>query len=199
MIFNEVKWRVSDKTEKRKNHVYRYCQCVCGVESWVRTTSLMRDSLSCKRCSNMKRTHGMVGTQIYNSWSGMKMRCDQKGSIGYKIYGGRGIKYCEQWKSFEAFRIWAIKNGYKPGLSLERKDVNGNYEPENCSWVTRSQQSRNTRRNVFFEKDGKKLCLKDWCTLLGKSYASTMYRVNKKGWSIEQALSHEPLRRKKGC
>lgn len=127
------------------------CKCDCGKETLVHASSLVSEnvkSCGCYRSSRMSEQntkHGMVNTPEWMSWSAMLSRCYNENSIGYKNYGGRGIKVCDRWKhSFENFYI---DMGIRPGLdySLDRKDVNGNYEPNNCRWLDKLSQTRNTR------------------------------------------------------
>lgn len=92
------------------------------------------------------RRHGMSKTPVYKRWHSMKSRCEQPSDGGYKNYGARGISYCEEWESFENFYAWAIGAGYEPHLSLDREDNDSDYCPDNCRWVCRSIQSRNTRK-----------------------------------------------------
>jgi hypothetical protein len=95
-------------------------------------------------------THGHAAggkkTGLYNSWKGMRGRCSERSHKGWRYYGGKGIAVCPEWRdSFEVFRDWALANGYEPGLTIERRDAAKNYEPSNCEWLTRSQNSRNAR------------------------------------------------------
>lgn len=89
-------------------------------------------------------SHGMTNTRLYRIWAGIRARCFNENDSGYAYYGGRGIKVCEEWDSFETFRDWALANGYRDPLELDRRDNNKNYEPSNCRWATREQQMRNT-------------------------------------------------------
>lgn len=86
--------------------------------------------------------HGFSGSRIYNTWSSMRHRCANPSNIGWKRYGGRGIRVCDEWQqSFVAFKDWAFENGYTDGLTIDRIDRNGHYCPENCQWLTREDNS----------------------------------------------------------
>ena len=89
----------------------------------------------------------------YHSWFSMKQRCFNKNNKDYNSYGGRGITVCDEWKSLKGFQKWALKNGWKQGLTIDRINVNGNYEPSNCRWATVAQQNRNMRRNNNIDID----------------------------------------------
>jgi hypothetical protein len=96
------------------------------------------------------RTHGhSKSSRLYIIWSHMLQRCSNPNDNGYKHYGGRGINVCPEWQDFEPFLQFALNNGYTDELTLERKNVNGNYCPENCCFVSRRLQTRNTRRTVY--------------------------------------------------
>lgn len=90
-----------------------------------------------------KTTHGMSHTRLYQCWADMKTRCQCENNSFYHRYGGRGIKVCDAWQSFEPFMVWALANGYDDSLTLDRIDNDGNYCPENCKWSTQSEQSYN--------------------------------------------------------
>lgn len=135
----------------------------------------------------MIKTHGMSGTRPYRNWAAMRNRCNNPHDEGYKNYGGRGIKVCPEWQTFESFWNWALFNGYKDGLTIERIDVNGDYCPENCTWIEKQYQPRNTRRNIFVEYNGETKCLKDWCRELSLPYDNIHDRISK-GWSANEAF-----------
>lgn len=121
----------------------------------------------------------------------MKRRCNNPNAENYPYYGGRGIGVCERWEEFENF---LHDMGPKPlNMTLDRKDSNGNYEPNNCRWATKAEQANNTNRNVILEKDGKKMTVSQWAKELGVNQASINLRL-RRGWSAEQALNPNGLK-----
>jgi len=189
---------VIEKDESYKNETYWKCICDCGNIVNVRSTRLRNGrSKSCgcskgKMISEAVTKHGMSRTKLYNVWNTMRMRCYNPKSISYKNYGGRGITVCDEWKnSSKAFCDWAIKNGYKEGLSIDRINVNGNYEPDNCQWITHKEQANNTRNNHFIEYNGECHTRSEWAAITGIS-AETLKMREARGWSTERLLT-EPV------
>ena len=103
----------------------------------------------------------------YNTWGSMMTRCYNKNAANYYLYGGRGIKVCDEWKDPEKFEKWAIENGFKKGLSIDRIDVDGDYEPSNCRWATRKEQANNRRDTIYVTIDGITKTLSWWAEFSG--------------------------------
>jgi hypothetical protein len=136
--------------------------------------------------------------RLSNVWRGMLVRCYDPTSKPYKDYGGRKITMAPEWLDYNTFYIWAINNGAEPGLQLERLDNNGNYGPDNCTFVTRSVNMRNTRRARLITAFGETKCLLEWvedsrCVV---TISGTLWRRIQAGWAPEEALTltHASLR-----
>ena len=150
------------KLQTLKNHrTYWLCQCKCGNTKVVRKDHLLSgvtQSCGCLEKVNLsklafKSTHGHSAEPIYYVWNSMRQRCMNPKSTHYKNYGGRGIRVCDEWLTlFEPFYEWAMSHGYHEGLTIDRIDNDGNYEPCNCRWVTNKVQSNNRRNNHVIEK-----------------------------------------------
>jgi AraC-like DNA-binding protein len=126
-------------------------------------------------------------TSIYRSWAGMISRCSNPKDKDYADYGGRGIRVCPRWK--ESFANFGDDMGPKPnGMSLDRRDNNGNYEPANCRWATRSMQMNNTRRNRHITFNRETLTLTEWARRRGV-HPGTLYNRLQHGWEVERALT----------
>ena len=171
------------------------CRCKCGNEKSIPATDLKQRNVSSCGCEHAARigqankTHGMSKTRTYRIWMAMRNRCDRLN----QDYSARGIKYCSEWKRFENF---LADMGEAPAdCSLDRVDVNGNYEKTNCRWATREQQSNNTRTNVFIEWNGKRQTRTQWERELGLRPSSLRSRL-RAGWSLERAM--QPLRLAEG-
>ena len=113
--------------------------------------------------NNPNYKHGYTHTRIHRIWISMKCRCGTETSGGFRLYGGRGIRVCDDWiDDFEAFHAWSMSNGYDEKLEIDRKDNDGPYAPWNCHWVTKSINCRNTRRNVAISAFGETKTIADW-------------------------------------
>lgn len=156
-------------------------KCSCGKMVSVdkyQLTSGSTQSCGCLR-KETRTTHGMYGTTEYMSWSSMIQRCTNPNNTGYASYGGRSIKVCTRW--LNSFASFYADMGDKPddGLSIDRIDNNGNYEPGNCRWATSEQQHNNTRSNRFITYDGETLTLAQWARKLNRPRATIRHSLDK--------------------
>ena len=166
------------------------CICSCGEYVEVDGCHLRNGGVKSCGCilkeAKWNKTHGLSNSRIYGIWHGMKRRCDS----GNKNYGGRGIKVCNEWKnSFNTFYEWAINNGYNETLTIDRIDVNGNYCPENCRWVTITEQQNNKRTNVIIEYDCVSHTVSEWAKILNIKRGTLDKRLKTK--SVEESFTKD--------
>lgn len=174
------------------------CECKCGTNKIIRGDILKNGgSKSCgcmtKKLQDEKRvTHGKTGTRLYKIWNQMIQRTTNSKVRDYKYYGGRGITICKDWKeSFEVFHKWANENGYAENLTIDRIDNSKGYQPDNCRWTTRKEQSNNTRYNHYLTYHGKTKTITDWAKDTGIKRCVLYERINKLGWDAQKALTTE--------
>ena len=136
--------------------------------------------------------HGMVGTRVYRIWGKMKERCYNRNHDAYKNYGGRGITVCDEWQRFKPFCEWAMANGYADNLTLDRKDNDKGYSPENCRWVTMNEQENNRRNNRIITFHGESLTVSQWAERNSISPSTLYSRIYIYGWDFERAISTPP-------
>lgn len=188
-------WRLNN------TNTFWLCRCDCGTLRIVLSNDLRVGKTKSCGCLNKENittnglTHGMTYSKLYRIWKAMKERCQNPNHKFHSYYGGRGIIVCEEWQKFEPFYEWSMKNGYSDELEIDRIDVNGNYEPSNCRWVTRKINSNNRRNNRLIEYNGETHTLSEWSEILGiKSHTLTMrFKYN---WSIEKTFT-TPVGKKK--
>lgn len=176
------------------------CSCSCGKIVEVTGNSLCSGNTSSCGClhteqlvsRNMADAKGVKNHPLYLTWTSMLMRCGNPNDAYYSIYGGRGIKVCDRWKSFETF---CADVGDRPqDMTLDRIDTNGDYSPENVRWATAETQARNRRTNRMIEFAGRRLCVTEWALETGINKAVIAQRLNR-GWAISDALTIRPDRR----
>lgn len=173
------------------------CKCKCGKEVIVTSQNLRQGHTRSCGClfpqHNLK--HGDCisnnAPRLYRIWAGMKERCLNDRNPRYKYYGGRGIRVCDEWLSFEAFKQWALHSGYRDDLTIDRADNNDDYKPDNCRWISQKEQSNNTRRNVLIEFNQSTHTISEWADILNIPYKTLWYRISS-GWDIEKALTTPP-------
>lgn len=178
---------ISEIKERNKNgHILYNVKCECGKEKKVLGASLRAGtSRSCNRCHILTGSHGMCKSKEYKAWQSIKDRCLNVNNTNYKNYGGRGILVCDLWKnSFENF--YRDMGGSK-GLTIDRIDVNGNYEKNNCRWVDEKIQARNRRNNLNFTYKEETICMSELCSKINMPISTFFNRI-KRGWSIEKCI-----------
>ena len=174
--------------------------CKCGKEFKILGQSLTKKKGGTKHCKECcRKTHGMHDTKLYGVWAVMKYRCLNPKAHNYHNYGGRGIKVCAEWeKNFESFYKWAVEHGYKDAkrgqYTLERIDVNGDYCPENCTWITITEQEQNKRESIRLTFNGATKSLKEWAKITGIKETTLRSRYTTLRWSIEEILT-TPVRK----
>lgn len=192
------KLKVIRRVENNKQGNAQFlCKCDCGKEIIVRSSNLIqKHTVSCGCLRAITKTkHNSYKTRLYKVYRGMISRCLEKTNKEYSNYGARGITVCNEWKNnFLAFRDWALNNGYDENAkygecTIDRIDVNGNYEPSNCRWINLKLQAKNTTRTIKITYKGKTQCLKDWAEELKIDY-QTLRKKLKKGYSFEKSIKY---------
>ena len=183
------------------------CRCSCGGIRVVKPYRLRNGSVTmCKDCakkamSENNKTHGLSYTRLYSIWGGIKERCNNSNSAAYKYYGERGISICEEWRNdFTSFYEWSMNNGYEEGLTIDRIDNDGNYEPSNCRWTTMSVQANNKRKvkpRIYLTIDGINKPLKEWGEESEFSLQAIKYRLDVKKMTPKDAVFGERTSYKK--
>lgn len=184
---------------KAKTTLLWVCVCECGKQIIARQSNLVSQNTSSCGCrkkelaGSYNKTHGegVKGsiTKEYRAWNDIKTRCYNPKTKCYPNYGGRGIIVCERW--IESYENFLADMGRAPSSthSIERRDVNGNYEPDNCFWATAMEQANNKRNTCYVEMNGKTKSFSDWCRELGLNYNTAMQRVYRLGWTPIEALT----------
>lgn len=184
LVIKEVVARNGDR--------YFLCQCDCGNLTEVAMRHLKRGAIKGCGCQkgigNFK--HGYKGDRIYGIWKKMRERCYSSTNQAYPYYGGRGIKICDEWNNPITFVEWALSNGYKDDLTIDRINNNGNYEPCNCRWTTMVVQSNNRRDNVRYFFNGAEMTIPDICRSLDiwEERFFLYYQVGKMKRDINEVL-----------
>ena len=180
-------WTIISSAKSKSRKKSFLCRCKCGNERVVNLdTLLLGKSQSCgcfhrEMMKNKLTTHGQTGNRIMTIYFDIKNRCYCENNNRFKDYGARGIKMCEEWKNNSSLFVeWAFANGYSDELSIDRIDVDGNYCPENCRWITIKEQSQNKRNSIKFTFFGITKNLKQWCECINEDYAKMYARHYRK-------------------
>lgn len=200
---------VLEMTNKRKrNYVVYKCKCnKCGrifensLEHYRKRAKSGINTMTCG-CYNPHYNNfyknGLSKTRIRFIYNNMKARCYNSNDKGYKNYGGRGIKICDEWlNDFINFYNWAMSNGYKDNLTIDRIDVNGNYEPNNCKWANYEEQMNNRTNTIKLEYKGITKTLTQWAKEYNIPIETLRCRINR-GWDIDRALKEKVHKNYKG-
>lgn len=181
--------------ERTNRKTYWKCQCDCGNIKSVRSDSLgIINSCGCIKKEQdiinlgIINNHNLAGHILYQTWNAMMQRCYNPNQVAYKNYGGRGIAVCDDWHDISKFIEWAEINGYKEGLTIERINVNGGYNPDNCKWITKSEQAYNKRNSVKITINGETKCLMQWVHELNIPLGR-VWEAPSKGIPYEQIIS----------
>lgn len=171
---------------------YFWCECDCGTVKSIRGDGLLSGrivSCGCKKREQDRinleanHKHKMSHTRPYEIWQGIKGRCYNKNDARYSRYGGRGITVCEEWREdFSAFYKWALANGYRDDLTIDRIDNNKGYSPDNCRWADQETQSRNRASNVKIRIGNATKTLVEWCEIFDLNYKTVYARYRRNGF-----------------
>ena len=181
---------------KGKRHIMWKCLCSCGKTKDISRDSLLSNRVKSCGCLRAEKTkerkfkHGLRNTPLYRTWSNIKTRCYNPKNDTYKYYGEKGVTMCSEWKKdFLNFYMWSLENGYKEGLTIDRINSNGNYEPSNCRWVTATQQQNNKLNNYLIIYKESTHTLAEWSNILNINYKVLYRRIQYLNWSIERAFT----------
>lgn len=182
---------VIERAQTSEKRVMWLCLCDCGNKKIVQANHLVEGStLSCGKCADAKNS------RLYRSvWNKIFQRCYNPRNKDFPNYGGRGISVCEEWRDYVAFRDWALSNGYNPDAvqgecTLDRINVNGNYEPSNCRFVSVKDQNRNKRNNHFVTYKGETHTIAEWSEIT-KISANALYNRINRGWDLNRAFTQK--------
>ena len=172
--------------EKTKNGGYKWLfRCDCGNTKIIPANSVRSGHV--KSCGCLTKLHGCTNTRLFHIWVDMKQRCENPNHPQFYLWGGKGIKVCDEWHDFLVFKKWAESSGYCDNLSIDRINGERDYCPENCRWATAKQQARNTKANHRITIDGETKALCEWIEL-SPITSSTYHKRKKRGMSDKDAL-----------
>lgn len=177
-----------------RSTLYASCECDCGKTYYGKLCNIrygIKPSCGCEHSSKI------LNKKLYTRWKAMRSRCLNKNNNKYHRYGGRGISFCKEWNDYKTFESWALSNGYKHELSLDRIDNDGDYGPNNCRWVNQERQARNRSNTINITMNGETKCLSEWCNIRNLSYQAVRARVQDMGWSPVKAIT-TPIRKFNG-
>lgn len=194
-----VLYRLPNRIDRSGNpHTMFRCKCECGTEKDVQASSLYSGRSTSCGCVHKEKaqqtaadnfsTHKHSKERLYRIWNGMKRRCFAKGRSNYDDYGGRGITICAEWLDYATFRAWAVDNGYDDTKTIDRIDNDGNYEPSNCRWTTRTVQANNRRSSKLVTHNDETKTLAEWARFYDVDYKKLYWRLEYGGLSFEESV-----------
>ena len=143
----------------------------------------------------MRTKHGLRNTKLYKTWANIKSRCYNPNKDTFSYYGGKSVTMCDEWKeNFLNFYNWSMEHGYQEGLTIDRINPKGDYEPSNCRWVTMKEQQNNKLNNHYIMYEGQKHTLMEWSEILDINYKALHKRIMYLNWNIEKAFT-TPIRK----
>lgn len=177
-----------------RGNIMWWCRCDCGGVARVSGGSLKSGMI--KSCGCIRReaviktraTHGCSKERLYGIWRGMISRCYNPNLKAFEHYGGREINVCNEWHDFNTFRDWSLSHGYQEDLTIDRINVNGDYEPSNCRWVDMIAQANNKRNTKSITHNGVTQPIAEWARQYNIPY-TTLYERIKNGWDIKKSLT----------
>ena len=184
---------------KENNKTVYECKCNCGnSKKIIGAYKLYKGNIkSCGclvgiKCADRNRKNRIYRHQdsrLLDIWRHMHYRCEKVNSFGYKYYGAKGIKVCDEWKDFDAFATWSYQNGYNENLTIDRIDCSKSYEPNNCRWVDFKVQNNNSSHCHYLTYNGITASISQWSEIVGLPYNTIKTRINKLRWSTKEALT----------
>lgn len=179
---------VSFSHKNKSYHTYYNCKCECGKMTTTRKDGLLRGEVTSCGCLNMS-IYGLSYHRLYKIYTEMKYRCYNINSEHYPNYGGRGIKIYQPWlDDFILFYNWAQLNGYDDSLTLDRIDVNGDYIPKNCRWITMYEQADNKRHTVYIRHNNSNMTIRQIANMYNVDYNYLYRRIRKNNMTVEDAV-----------
>lgn len=165
------------------------CKCICGNEHVTTGERLtISQCSSCPDCIKKREGDPRNKSRLHTIWKHMKERCNNVNNSRFSCYGGRGITYCPEWEDFLSFYNWAVTNGYRDDLTIDRIDVNGNYCPENCRWATVKEQNENKTTRKELTANGETHSFSEWGRILNVNY-KILWARHKAGWPDDKVIN----------
>jgi len=211
MKFNRL--TVLQKAGKNKHGMQLWlCQCDCGNKKELRCYDICNGAVKSCGCLQKEiqrnriteankhwkelygerpKTHGMSKTRLFNIYWGMRHRYESEKHNRYKHYGGKGIRVCKEWQTFEPFMEWALNNGYAKNLSIDRINNDGNYEPSNCQWATIKEQANNKSQNRYITINDVTKNMTEWSKITGVPVSIISNRISRHGWDEARAVTEK--------